>query len=460
MGNIVETLTEAQLVEKWATILDDPRYPKIDSYNRKVTMAALFENYNNPQALREQTVTGDVARYEPILVPVIRRGLANLIGMDIFGTQVMTSPSQLIFCKRSVYQNSTAVPIKRGTTGAITSQCLTLDDTSAFTVGENISTASGKCGLVVYIETANNNILIKNLSGAVFAANDAVDDTGTYSAKAATVQAAYENEAGYQYLLPNYNGFDTVALSEAATTNMKEMGMTIDKTTVTANSYRMKMKYTDELQQDLQAIHGIDADTELSKDMSNEFNLELNRTFIDYLNTKAAVGGTTAFDFASIYSGGDADGRWFAEKAFSFYNYLNKVANNIAKTTMRGRGNFIVASLDIVSILECLKFWKMQGMADGMASVDLGQTAFAGVLGGKYKVYADHYAASDYATIGYKGVSEWDAGIYYCPYVPLYIKKGMGEEDGATRLFFMTRYGMADNPFGAELYYRLINVTL
>jgi len=191
-----------------------------------------------------------------------------------------------------------------------------------------------------------------------------------------------------------------------------------------------------------------------------ELAAEQNRNFIEYLLVKAALGGTTSWSYVSTAYGGNADGRWLAEKIYSLYDYINKISNQIALTTFRGRANFLVCSLDVISKLETLNHWQdAPSVSVGIPDVNLGVNAFCGTLGRKYRVFCDMYATSDYIVPGYKGASEWDAGIFYCPYIPLFVKKGIGEEDGQPRIWFSTRYGIADNPFGAELYYRKINVS-
>lgn len=441
------------LIEKYEEkhLKDREGYPHLN-YAKKAVMAQLYENYFNAK-LAESTVTGDVDKFDPMVLPAIRRGVPNLVPMDIFGTQPFTQPSGLFFCLRAVHQNTTAYPIKRSNSVA-----LILADATNFTENGAISTNGTGAGVGTVRYKEGNKLLVQITSGT-FAAGDSVDNVSSYSSAETTVSSVFDNEAMYRYIFSNYMGFTSVAASEFAT-NQREMGIKIDKVSATADSYKLKAKYSDTLMQDMRAQQGMDAEQELIRIMSREAMIEQNRKFIDYLNVKAALGGTTAWNHASLAYGGDADGRWAAEKIFSFYQYINKIANQIVKTTLQGRGNFLVCSLDVASMLETLRHWKASTISDGIGDVDLGQNAFVGTLGGKYKVYVDMYADSDYVTIGYKGASEWDAGIYYGPYVPLYLKRGQGEEDGEPRLFFHTRYALADNPFGAHLYYRKINVTL
>lgn len=439
------------LIEKHKDFLDSDnngRYPKLSGDQRGI-MAQLIENY-----LTEKTVTGDVDKYDPVLVPIIRRGQPNLIAMDIFGTQPMSGPTGLLFCMKSIFHNDSVNTVDK------TAKVLTLADATGFTAGTTITSNGTGSGIGVVRYKENNNILVEITSGS-FTAGDSVDDANPFAGAVTTVSAVYTNEAMYRYLFSDYAKFASVAVAEVAGTSIKEMGFVVEKTSVTADSYKLKAKYTDELAQDLRAIHNLEAESQISQILADELTAEQNRKFIAELLTQAAAGGSTTWNHNSIYYGGDADGRWAQEKAYSLYNYINKVANQIALTTMRGRGNFLVVSLDVASILETLRHWQpAQGISDTITPINLGVSAFIGTLGGKYRVYVDMYAASDYIAIGYKGANEWDAGIYYAPYVPMYVKSGIGEEDGQPRMWFHTRYGLGYNPLGASNYYRYIACTL
>lgn len=452
----MEQLNEMKnLLEEHKDYLEMDGYPILNE-KKKRYVARLLDNYLKERAsFNEQTVTGDVSGYDPVLLPVIRRGIPQLIGMEIFGTQPMTAPTGLLFCIRAVFQNTTAAPVKRSN-----SKLLVLaDNGDQFTEGTLITSDGAGAGRGTVRYREGNSLLVEVTSGT-YAVGDSVDDAYPFVGAVTTVSAVYDNEMMYRLLFAEYARFENVAAAEQASTTIREAGIVIDKITATAVSHKLKVKYTDELQQDMRALHNMDAETELVKVISDELVTEQNKTFINELITQAKLGGTTTWDHQSLYYGGDADGRWSVEKAYSFYEYINKIANNIAKTTLRGRGNFIVASLDVISVLEVLRHWRSTSISEGIVDVNLGTSAFCGVLGGKYKVFCDLYAEEDYCVIGYKGPNEWDAGIYYGPYVPFYAKKGIGEEDGQPRLFFHTRYAVTSNPFGAELYYRYITVNL
>ena len=431
------------LLTEHADFLNNDRYNKL-SGNKRDVMAVLIENY-----LMESTVTGDIDKYDPLLSPMIRRTVPNLIAFEIFGVQPMRTSTGLAVCMRPVHQNSAANPVKRAN-----SKVLILADGTAFaSAGTAISGEGSGVGVVRYAE--GNKLLVEITSGS-FTVGQNVDDASSYSAAVTTVSAVYDNEAGFQYLFKDYGSFASVALAETAGTDTKELGLVIDKVTVTAESLKLKAQYTDELMQDIRSQYGLDVDAELSTILSNEVTNELNQKFLDLLRTRAATGGTSTFNFNSITYGGDADGRWFAEKMLSFYHHINTVGNNIFKTTLMGGGNFFVTSMDVVSGFESLKQW-VPASQMGLTS-DIGSTSFAGMLG-RYKVYQDMYQDDNSVYIGYKGPSEWMTGIVYCPYVPLYIKKGMGPDDGNNRMFLNTRFGIGENPYGAHNFYRKMTVS-
>lgn len=440
------------LLIEYKDIIDHPDFAPIKTQKMRKLIALCLDNYKRDIALNEVSQTGDIDKYDPVLISVLRQGLPRLIGPEIFGTQPMTNPSGLMFCIKPEFQNNTDYPVKK-----TNSKILLVADGSTFSAGSTITTngaGAGK-GTVRYIE--GNKMLIQITSGS-FADGDSIDDADPYVSAVTTISTVYANQAQYRVLFKDYAKFDSVAAAEVASTSIKEMGFSIEKSTVTADSYKLKAKYTDELQQDLKAQQNLDAETELIQLMGDEIAIEQNQRFIAFLLEKAALGGTTSWDYTSTLYGGDADGRWAAEKLFNLYMYINKIANQVVKTTMRGRANFMVTSLDIASMLESFKFWTSVLNISNIPDVNLAQTAFVGVLGGKLKVYVDMYATTNYIALGYKGASEWDAGIFYCPYIPVYVKKAIDPESGQPRIFFHTRYGMGENPFGAEKYYRLINV--
>ena len=245
-----------------------------------------------------------------------------------------------------------------------------------------------------------------------------------------------------------------------------EMGFTIEKATVTAKSRALKAEYTLELAQDLKAIHGLDAETELANILSTEILAEINREVIQTINSQAVAGAAGTNLPGTFDLGNDADGRWSAEKFKGLVVQLDREANAIAKATRRGKGNVVICSSDVATALSASGMLDYTPAMSTALQVDDTGNTFAGTLNGRIKVYIDPYAASDYITVGYKGTNSYDAGLFYCPYVPLQMVKAVGENDFQPRIGFKTRYGMASNPFvgatpadglataGTNMYYR------
>jgi hypothetical protein len=229
----------------------------------------------------------------------------------------------------------------------------------------------------------------------------------------------------------------------------RNMGFTIEKQTVTAKSRALKAEYSLELAQDLKAIHGLDAETELSNILSTEILAEINREVVRTINSQAKTGAGTEntaingiFDLST-----DADGRWSVEKFKGLLVQLDREANQIAKDTRRGKGNFIICSSDVASALAAAGALDYAPALSTNLNVDDTGNTFAGVINGRMKVYIDPYATTDYITVGYKGANPYDAGVFYCPYVPLTMVRAVGENDFQPKIGFKTRYGMAANPF-------------
>ena len=227
------------------------------------------------------------------------------------------------------------------------------------------------------------------------------------------------------------------------------MAFSIEKSTVTATSRALKAEYTMELAQDLKAVHGLDAEGELANILSAEILAEINREVVRTVNVKAKLGALQAnvalkgaFDLNT-----DSDGRWLAEKAKGLIMQIEREANIIAKETRRGKGNYIICSSDVASVLAASGMMDYSPALSTNLNVDDTGNTFAGVLNGKFKVYVDPYAVEDYCTVGYRGANPYDAGLFYCPYVPLTMVKAVGENDFQPRIGFKTRYGMVANPF-------------
>ena len=418
--------TRQELMKKWAPILEAEGAATIkDSYRREVT-AVLLENQEKAmqqshQALNEiANVGGDgvalggagtnanMAGYDPVLISLVRRAAPQLIAYDICGVQPMTQPTGLIFAMKSKYST-------QGGTEAL--------------FNEADSDFSGAASPV----HAGSNPL-----------------TGTYTTG---------------------TGMPTVTAEDlGAGTAFGQMAFSIEKTTVTALTRALKAEYTVELAQDLKAVHGLDAEGELSNILSQEILGEINREVVRKVYTSAKVGAEVGTANAGVFDlDVDANGRWSVEKFKGLMFQIEREANAIAQTTRRGRGNFIICSSDVASALAMAGVLDYApALAGNNLNVDEASTTFAGVLNGKYKVYVDPYSANQSSTqffvAGYKGTSAFDAGMFYCPYVPLEKVRAVDPATFQPKIGFKTRYGMVANPFtslssGQNIYYRKVAVS-
>jgi hypothetical protein len=430
---------------KWAGKLDNA--PKIRDAHMGL-MANVLETsvYGPSEEISEATLAGDVTGYNKVLIPMLRRSVPATIALDMFGVQPMNAPTGLIFSLRATYQNDSVNTLKRP---ASVSVILTLADATGFTAGTDIvqggtSTGTGN-GVVRHVE--GNNVLVETQSGTwVAGAGEQVDDADPYVAAVTTISAVYDNEIAFPYIFTNYTGPQATATAEALTTNMKEVGFQVDSATVTAQSRKLKAKYTHEVEEDFQALHGMSASSVLTQIATDEITLEINREHINLVDTYATTGGTTAWDYSS-----GPDGRWERELYENLRATINRTKLAVAAANKRGSANFAIVSPNVLAALES----SGQIAQDG---VDVAAQAFRGVYQGM-KIFVDLYATSDYINLGYKGANnEMDAGAYFAPYKPIVISKGFGEEDGQPRLFFRTRYGTATNPFGVGNYFRKITV--
>ena len=461
---------QEEIQKKWAPILEHSELPAIRDAHRRSVTAVLLEN--TERALREsavhgqyQTLTettsggafngigassstasaGPIDTFDPVLISLVRRAMPNLIAYDIAGTQPMTGPTGLIFAMRSKYGNSAAL----GNTSAIGntrlgSETFYNEVDSTFT-----SVTSGA-----------------NSFGQKFVGT--VPDISLGSNTTNGVVNLYNTGAGMSTAQAEVLGTD-------GNTAFSQMGFSIEKVTVTAKSRALKAEYTMELAQDLKAIHGLDAETELANILSAEIMAEINREVVRTINITAVSGAQDNTTTAGIFDlDTDSNGRWSVEKFKGLMFQLEREANAIARTTRRGKGNIVICSSDVASALQ------MAGVLDYAPALnsnnlnvdDTGNT-FAGVLNGRLKVYIDPYAiGGNYITIGYKGSSAFDAGLFYCPYVPLQMVRAVDQSTFQPKIGFKTRYGMVANPFAqgltpgagaltvnTNLYYRRVIVT-
>ena len=404
--------------KKWQPVLEHADLPKIgDSYKRAVT-ATILENQE--RAMKEDSAflseaaptnsTGaSISNWDPILISLVRRAMPNLIAYDIAGVQPMTGPTGLIFAMRSRYdaQNGTEA---------------LFDEADTDFSGRN-KAGSAVDGFSTAAHSGTNPEVL----------NDS--PAGTYTTGTAMTTAAAE------------------ALGDASGNSFAEMAFSIEKSTVTAKSRALKAEYTMELAQDLKAIHGLDAETELANILSAEILAEINREVVRTIYTNAEKGSpaghvTTAgiFDLDT-----DSNGRWSVERFKGLMFNLERDANRIAQRTRRGKGNIIITSADVASALQMAGVLDYTPALNNNLTVDDTGNTFAGVLNGRFKVYIDPYSANSasahYYVVGYKGTSPYDAGMFYCPYVPLQMVRAVGQDTFQPKIGFKTRYGLQANPF-------------
>ena len=401
------------LQEKWQPVLEHPELPKIeDAYRRAVTTLILE---NQEKSLKEDrsflgeaaptNATGaNVDNWDPILISLVRRSMPNLIAYDVCGVQPMTGPTGLIFAMRA-----------RAASG----------DGAEALADEQIPFLSN--------QDAAGNTGGGDQSGTNPAALNDSPSAGTYSTATGMTTTEAETLG---------DGTDEFA----------EMAFSIEKHTVTAVSRALKAEYTMELAQDLKAIHGLDAETELANILSAEILTEINREVVRNIYFSAVKGAAVNTTTAGIFDlDTDSNGRWSVEKFKGLLFAIERDANAIGQQTRRGKGNIIITSADVASALQMAGVLDYTPALSTNLNVDDTSTTFAGVLNGRYKVYVDPYAAnvaaSQYYVCGYKGTSPYDAGMFYCPYVPLQMVRAVGENSFQPKIGFKTRYGIAANPF-------------
>tara|TARA_B100001093_G_scaffold428983_1_gene424031 strand:- start:20219 stop:21532 length:1314 start_codon:yes stop_codon:yes gene_type:complete len=408
-------LTET-LSKKWQPIIEHTDLPEIkDAHKRSVT-AQLLENtevalkegsaFSSQSLLNETPANAGVGgsgidTYDPVLISLVRRAMPNLVAYDLCGVQPMTGPTGLIFAMRSRQTNQSG------------NEVFYNESDSSFST----------------VSAGANTLGDKNVGSAPATANNA--EAGLYNFADAMPTAQAE------------------ALGSSGNAAFAEMAFSIEKVSVTAGSRALKAEYTMELAQDLKAIHGLDAETELSNILSTEILAEINREIIRTINITAKQGAQTDTTTAGTFDlDTDSNGRWSVEKFKGLMFNIERDANQIAKDTRRGKGNVLICSSDVASALQ------MAGVLDYTPALnsnnldidDTGNT-FAGVLNGRYRVYIDPYTTGNYYTLGYKGSSAFDAGLFYCPYVPLQMVRAVGENTFQPKIGFKTRYGVVANPF-------------
>ena len=402
------------LQEKWQPVLAHPDLPEIkDSYKRAVT-TIILENQEKSlkedrQFMSEAAPTnfvggnGALDTWDPILISLVRRSMPNLIAYDICGVQPMTGPTGLIFAMRA--------------------REISMD---------------GAEGL------ADEPTMLSN--------QDAGGDTGGGDIAGTNPSVLNDSPAGSYTTATGMTTVQGEALGDTTTNAFAEMAFSIEKHTVTAVTRALKAEYTMELAQDLKAIHGLDAETELANILSTEILAEINREVVRNIYVSAVKGAQVNTTNAGIFDlDTDSNGRWSVEKFKGLMFAIERDANAIGQQTRRGKGNMILCSADVASALQMAGVLDYTPALNNNLNVDDTSTTFAGVMNGRYKVYVDPYsanvAASQYYVVGYKGTSPYDAGMFYCPYVPLQMVRAVGENTFQPKIGFKTRYGIAANPF-------------
>ena len=422
-------MAQDQLVAKWQPVLEHPDLDKITDAHKRNTIAQLLENqersareqaqgsggYGAPTLLGEAAPTnamgassstasdGAVDIFDPVLISLVRRSMPNLIAYDIAGVQPMSGPTGLIFAMRSRYE---------GQTGG-----------EAMYNEANTTFSSSSAG-------ADLDSAVLGTSGTTNIGGNPFDAAGYNTGQGMTTAQAE-------------------ALGDGSGNHFNEMAFSIEKVAVTAKSRALKAEYSMELAQDLKAVHGLDAEQELSNILSAEILAEINREVVRTINI-TAVGGA---DQGDVTTSGtfdldtDSNGRWSVEKFKGLIFQIERDANSIAKATRRGKGNIMICSSDVASALNMAGVLDYTPALNNNLNVDDTGNTFAGVMNGRVKVYIDPYATGNYYTLGYKGTSAFDAGIFYCPYVPLQMVRAVGENTFQPKIGFKTRYGMVSNPF-------------
>ena len=403
------------LQNKWQPIIEHTDLPEIgDSHKRSVTAVCLE---NTEKAIREDrgfspnnllaeaptNATGSgVDNYDPVLISLVRRAMPNLVAYDLVGVQPMTGPTGLIFAMRSRYTNQ-----------------------------------SGTEAFYNEADTEHSTVVAGSGNNTLGNAQDGTQPSG--------------NSTSYNFA-EGMNTAQAETLGESGNSAFAEMAFSIEKISVTAKSRALKAEYSMELAQDLKAIHGLDAETELANILSSEILMEINREVVRTIYNTAVKGAQVNTTTAGIFDlDTDSNGRWSVEKFKGLLFAIERDANAIGQETRRGKGNIIITSADVASALQMAGVLDYTPALSTNLNVDDTTTTFAGVLNGRYRVYIDPFAANiaakQYYVVGYKGTSPYDAGVFYCPYVPLQMVRAVGENSFQPKIGFKTRYGMAANPF-------------
>ena len=430
-----------QLQEKWAPILNHDGLGEIQDPHKRMVTSVLLENQE--KMLREESEflgeaaptnsttggTGAISNFDPVLISLIRRSMPNLVAYDLAGVQPMNGPTGLIFAMRSRYTNQSG--------------------TEAFFNEPDSAFSANKAGTNIGQATQGNY-------------TDATDDDGTVGfgstgtqrgTNPAILEGTASDAVQAQYSLGQGMATgDSEALGDGSNGDFNEMAFSIEKVTVTAKSRALKAEYSMELAQDLRAIHGLNAEAELANILSSEILAEINREVIRTIYKTAEAGSQVNVANAGFFDlDVDSNGRWSVEKFKGLLFNIERDANRIAQRTRRGKGNIIMTSADVASALTMAGVLDYTPALNANLQVDDTGNTFAGTINGKYRVYIDPFsansAANQYYVVGYKGTSPYDAGLFYCPYVPLQMVRAVNDGTFQPKIGFKTRYGLVSNPY-------------
>lgn len=393
------------LKEEIQSLLENDKFPKINSdYKKYVTEQVLENQIKYLKGINETTAaptnqTGGVSNWDPVLIKMVRRSMPQLMAFDLMGVQPMTGPTGSIFAMRARYSNQTGA--EAGFDEA----------NSAFSgTGTQAGDTSG-------------------FATDAFGAGDPV--TGTSYGTGMTKSAGE-------------------VLGSIGNTAWNEMAFSVERVDVSAKTRKLKAHFSRELQYDLKNIHGLDADTELANILSQEIVAEIDRECLRTINVAAKLGAQTASTPGNFDIAADSDGRWLVERFKGLLFQLEIEANTVSKETRRGRANRVICSSNVASALNMAGVLDYNPAYSANLAVDDSAQTYAGVLMGKYQVFIDPYATVDYITVGYRGANAWDAGVYYCPYLPLEMYRNVGQDTFNPVIGFATRYGVIANPFASH----------
>jgi hypothetical protein len=382
-------------------VMNDEKAPVInDDYRRQVTESVIENQIKYNQGMNESETptnqTGGVANFDPILIKMVRRSMPKLMAFDLTGVQSMTGPTGSIFAMRARYNTQTGT------------EALFDEANTAFSgAGAQAGDTSG-------------------FAADAFGTGDPVSGTGTGTGMTTDNAQLLGTDTGDAW---------------------NEMAFSVERTDVSAKSRKLKAQFSRELAYDLKNIHNMDAETELANILSTEITAEIDREILRTINVAAVLGAQSSavpglFDLAA-----DSDGRWLVEKFKGLLFQIELEANRVAIETRRGRANRVICSSNVASALNMAGVLDYNPALASNMNVDPTAGTYAGILMGKYQVYIDPYAGRDYVTVGYKGDNSWDAGIFYCPYLPLEMYRAVGEDSFAPKIGFASRYGIIANPY-------------